>query len=30
MDNTDYSFLWRKEMTAKYVAAALREIASIA
>ena len=28
MDNTDFSFLWRKEMTAKYVAAALREIAA--
>ena len=28
MDNTDYSFLWRKEMTKKFVAAALRQIAS--
>jgi 4-hydroxybenzoyl-CoA reductase subunit beta len=28
MDNTDFSFLWRKEMTAKYVAAALKEIAA--
>ncbi|HKF43757.1 MAG TPA: FAD binding domain-containing protein [Thermoanaerobaculia bacterium] len=28
MDNTDFSFLWRKEMTRKYVAAALREIAA--
>ena len=28
MDNTDFSFLWRKEMTGKYVAAALRQIAS--
>jgi len=28
MDNTDFSFLWRKEMTAKYVAAALRAIAA--
>ncbi len=27
MDNTDYSFLWRKEMTGKWVAAALREVA---
>ena len=27
MDNTDFSFLWRKEMTAKYVAAALGQIA---
>ncbi len=26
MDNTDYSFLWRKEMTKKFVAAALRDI----
>ncbi len=26
MDNTDYSFLWRKEMTKKFVAAALREL----
>jgi 4-hydroxybenzoyl-CoA reductase subunit beta len=26
MDNTDFSFLWRKEMTAKYVAAALRDL----
>ncbi len=29
MDNTDFSFLWRKEMTGKYVAAALREIVSL-
>jgi 4-hydroxybenzoyl-CoA reductase subunit beta len=28
MDNTDFSFLWRKEMTRKFVASALREIAS--
>jgi hypothetical protein len=27
MDNTDFSFLWRKEMTRKWVAAALRELA---
>ncbi|HEY6928217.1 MAG TPA: FAD binding domain-containing protein [Thermoanaerobaculia bacterium] len=27
MDNTDFSFLWRKEMTWKYVARALRELA---
>ncbi|HEY1435521.1 MAG TPA: FAD binding domain-containing protein [Thermoanaerobaculia bacterium] len=27
MDNTDYSFLWRKEMTRKWVSAALHEIA---
>ena len=26
MDNTDYSFLWRKEMTGKFVAAALRDL----
>jgi 4-hydroxybenzoyl-CoA reductase subunit beta len=26
MDNTDFSFLWRKEMTRKFVAAALREL----
>jgi 4-hydroxybenzoyl-CoA reductase subunit beta len=26
MDNTDFSFLWRKEMTKKWVAAALREL----
>ena len=26
MDNTDFSFLWRKAMTAKWVAAALREL----
>jgi 4-hydroxybenzoyl-CoA reductase subunit beta len=26
MDNTDYSFLWRKEMTRKFVAAALRDL----
>jgi 4-hydroxybenzoyl-CoA reductase subunit beta len=28
MDNTDFSFLWRKEMTSKYVAAALRQLAA--
>ncbi len=28
MDNTDFSFLWRKEMARKWVAAALRELAS--
>jgi 4-hydroxybenzoyl-CoA reductase subunit beta len=27
MDNTDFSFLWRKEMTRRFVAAALRELA---
>ncbi len=27
MDNTDFSFLWRKEMTRKYVAFALRDLA---
>jgi 4-hydroxybenzoyl-CoA reductase subunit beta len=27
MDNTDFSFLWRKEMTRKWVAAALSELA---
>jgi 4-hydroxybenzoyl-CoA reductase subunit beta len=27
MDNTDFSFLWRKQMTKKFVAAALRELA---
>jgi 4-hydroxybenzoyl-CoA reductase subunit beta len=26
MDNTDYSFLWRKEMTSKWVAQALRDL----
>ena len=26
MDNTDFSFLWRKDMTKKWVAAALREL----
>ena len=26
MDNTDFSFLWRKEMVRRYVAAALREL----
>lgn len=26
MDNTDFSFLWRKQMTRKYVEAALREL----
>jgi CO/xanthine dehydrogenase FAD-binding subunit len=28
MDNTDFSFLWRKEMTQQWVAAALSEIAA--
>ncbi|HEY6066355.1 MAG TPA: FAD binding domain-containing protein [Thermoanaerobaculia bacterium] len=28
MDNTDFSFLWRKEMTKKYVERALREAAA--
>jgi 4-hydroxybenzoyl-CoA reductase subunit beta len=28
MDNTDFSFLWRKQMTRNYVAAALRELAA--
>jgi len=28
MDNTDFSFLWRKEMTRKFVAAALEDLAS--
>jgi 4-hydroxybenzoyl-CoA reductase subunit beta len=28
MDNTDFSFLWRKEMTKKYVERALRELAA--
>jgi 4-hydroxybenzoyl-CoA reductase subunit beta len=28
MDNTDFSFLWRKEMTRKYVAAALRDLSN--
>lgn len=27
MDNTDHSFLWRKEMTVRWVAAALRDLA---
>ncbi len=27
MDNTDFSFLWRKEMTARWVGQALRELA---
>ena len=27
MDNTDFSFLWRKEMTARWVARALRDLA---
>jgi len=27
MDNTDFSFLWRKDMTRKWVAAALRQLA---
>jgi 4-hydroxybenzoyl-CoA reductase subunit beta len=26
MDNTDFSFLWRKEMTSRYVALALRDL----
>ena len=26
MDNTDFSFLWRKEMVKRFVSAALREI----
>jgi CO/xanthine dehydrogenase FAD-binding subunit len=26
MDNTDYSFLWRKEMTSRWVAQALRDL----
>ncbi len=26
MDNTDFSFLWRKDMTRKWVAAALRQL----
>jgi 4-hydroxybenzoyl-CoA reductase subunit beta len=30
MDNTDFSFLWRKEMTKKWVAAALSELAQTA
>jgi 4-hydroxybenzoyl-CoA reductase subunit beta len=29
MDNTDFSFLWRKEMTKKWVAAALRDLAPV-
>jgi 4-hydroxybenzoyl-CoA reductase subunit beta len=29
MDNTDYSFLWRKEMTRKFVAAALKELSRV-
>ena len=28
MDNADFSFLWRKEMTKKWVAAALSEVAA--
>jgi CO/xanthine dehydrogenase FAD-binding subunit len=28
MDNADFSFLWRKEMTRKWVADALREAAA--
>ena len=28
MDNTDFSFLWRKEMTSRWVSQALREAAS--
>jgi CO/xanthine dehydrogenase FAD-binding subunit len=27
MDNTDFSFLWRKEMTRRFVASALRGLA---
>jgi 4-hydroxybenzoyl-CoA reductase subunit beta len=30
MDNTDFSFLWRKQMTRRYVAAALRDLAESA
>jgi CO/xanthine dehydrogenase FAD-binding subunit len=30
MDNTDFSFLWRKEMTRKWVSAALRQLARTA
>jgi len=30
MDNTDFSFLWRKEMTKKWVAAALADLAQAA
>jgi 4-hydroxybenzoyl-CoA reductase subunit beta len=30
MDNTDFSFLWRKELTRKWVAAALRDLAPAA
>jgi 4-hydroxybenzoyl-CoA reductase subunit beta len=30
MDNTDFSFLWRKELTRKWVAAALRDLAAAA
>ena len=26
MDNTDFSFLWRKEMTSKFVSLALRDL----
>jgi 4-hydroxybenzoyl-CoA reductase subunit beta len=29
MDNTDFSFLWRKDMTKKWVAAALRELGEV-
>jgi CO/xanthine dehydrogenase FAD-binding subunit len=28
LDNTDFSFLWRKEMTSRWVGQALREAAS--
>jgi 4-hydroxybenzoyl-CoA reductase subunit beta len=28
MDNTDYSFLWRKQMTTRFIAAALRALAT--
>ncbi|HMA18263.1 MAG TPA: FAD binding domain-containing protein, partial [Thermoanaerobaculia bacterium] len=30
MDNTDFSFLWRKEMTSKFVSLALRDLAGTA
>ena len=26
MDNTDFSFLWRKEMTSRFVSLALRDL----
>jgi CO/xanthine dehydrogenase FAD-binding subunit len=28
MDNTDFSFLWRKEMTARWVEMALRDVSA--